>query len=415
MRTIRLFSIIVICLGIIHLPSFAQVNTLDFFINQGLIHSPVLKDMNNQVSSNMLDSLLIKAGNRPQVSYNGLLYYAPVINGIGYSDVITNISNLTSVVYVSQRIFNQKNLEAQYSQFGIQNQALRISSKLTENDLKKAITLQYLTACSVSNEIAFNSELLASSKDEEAILKQLVEKGLYKQVDYFSFMVELKSQELLISDLRIQYQKEVSALHILCGLPDTAFEQLTLPVIRLNSAINTMNSPFFARFKVDSLKIQNEKLLIDRNYKPSINWFTDAGLLNNIPQDIYKNFGFSIGLSLSVPIYDGKQRKLNYDKLQIAENTRTNYAGYFKQQFNQQQQQLANELKRTQELIPQVNEQLAFAESVIKQDKYLLNTGNISITDYVAALKNYISVKRSFNQYQVRILQITTEINYWNQ
>ena len=128
----------------------------------------------------------------PQVSYNGLLYYAPVINGIGYSEVITNISNITSVAYVSQRIFNQKVIEAQYSKYAIQNQTLRISSKITENDLKKAITLQYLTACSVSNDIHFNRELLASSKDEELILKQLVEKGHYKQVDYYSFMVELK-------------------------------------------------------------------------------------------------------------------------------------------------------------------------------------------------------------------------------
>ena len=162
----------------------------------------------------------------PQVSYNGLLYYAPVINGIGYSEVITNISNITSVAYVSQRIFNQKAVDAQYSKLAIQNQSLRISSKITENDLKKAITLQYLTACSVSNDITFNKELLASSKNEELILKQLVEKGQYKLVDYYSFMVELKSQELLLNDLQIQYQKEISSLYTLCGLTDTIYAQL---------------------------------------------------------------------------------------------------------------------------------------------------------------------------------------------
>jgi outer membrane protein TolC len=292
----------------LELPSFAQVNPLDFFINHGLIHSPVLKDISNQVSSNAVDSLLVKAGQKPQVSYNGLLYYAPVINGIGYSEAITNISNISSVVYVSQRMFNQKTIEAQYSKLGIQNQALRISSKITENDLRKAITLQYLSACSVSNDITFNMELLASSKDEELILKQLVEKGLYKQVDYLSFMVEFIAQELLLNDLQLQYQKEVSALHVLCGLPDTTYEQLTLPEIKLNSPVNAAISPFFTRFVVDSLKIQNEKILVDRNYKPSINWFSDAGLLNNLPRDINKNFGFSVGLNLTVPIYDGKQR-----------------------------------------------------------------------------------------------------------
>lgn len=415
MKKNRLFPIILIYLSILQFPSFAQEKSLDFFINQGLIHSPVLKDINNQVNSNLVDSMLVKAGQKPQVSYKGLLYYAPVINGIGYSEVITNISNISSVVYVSQRIFNQKTIEAQYSKSGIQNLALRISSKITENELRKVITLQYLLACSVSNDITFNRDLLSSSKDEELILRQLVEKGLYKQVDYLSFMVELKAQELLLNDLQIQYQKEVSALHVLCGLPDTAYEQLALPEIKLNSPVSAANSPFFNRFVADSLKIQNEKLLVDRNYKPSINWFSDAGLLNDLPRDISKNFGFSMGLSLSVPIYDGQQRRLNYEKLKIAENTRTNYAGYFKQQFSQQLQQLYMELKKTQEIIPQVNQQLGFAESVIKQEKYLINAGNISVTDYVTALKNYISIKRNLNQYQVKILQIITEINYWTQ
>jgi outer membrane protein TolC len=414
MKKYRLFPLILIYLSVFQLPAFTQVKTLDSFINQGLNHSPLLKDINNQVNSNSVDSLLVKAGQKPQVSYNGLLYYAPVINGIGYSEALTDISKISSMVYVSKRIFNQKTIEAQYSKLGIQNQALRVSSRITENDLRKVITLQYLSACSVSNEITFNRDLLASSKDEELILRQLVEKGLYKQVDYLSFMVELKAQELLLNDLQIQYQKEVSSLLILCGLPDATYELLTMPEIKLNSPVSAANSPFFSRFVVDSLRIQNEKLMVDQNYKPVISWFSDAGLLNNFPREISKNFGISMGLSLYVPIYDGRQRKLNYEKLKIAENTRTNYAGYFKQQFSQQLQQLYTELMKTQDIIPRINQQLDFAESVIKQEKYLINSGNISITDYVTALKNYTSVKRNLNQYQVKILQIITEINYWN-
>jgi hypothetical protein len=41
--------------------------------------------------------------------------------------------------------------------------------------------------------------------------------------------------------------------------------------------------------------------------------------------------------------------------------------------------------------------------------------GNVSITDYVTTLKNYITIKKSVNQYQLKMLQIITEINYWNQ
>lgn len=413
-KNLLIFAIL-IYLSIIQMPSFAQENTLDFYINQGLVHSPLLKDLNNQLSSNTMDSLLVKAGQKPHIGFNGQVYYAPVINGVGYSEVITNISNISSQAYVTQSIFNRKTIEALYSKSAIQNQSLRVSYKISENDLRKAITLQYLAACSVSNDLIFNRELLKSSKEEEKILVQLVEKGLYRRVDYSSFLVELKGQELLVNDLVIQYQKEVSVLNILCGLPETVYEQLVLPDIKLNYSVRQNNSPFFTRFVVDSLRIQNEKLLIDRNYKPSVNWFTDAGIVNNIPREITKNIGFSVGLNLSVPIYDGKQRKLNYEKLKIAENSRINYSGFFKQQFSQQLQQLYKELKMTEEIIPQINEQLDLEESVIKQQKSLINMGNISITDYVTTLKNYITIKRSANQYQLKILQIITEINYWNQ
>jgi outer membrane protein TolC len=415
MKTNRFSLVILICLSILQLPSIGQVKSLDFFIDQGLIHSPVLKDINNQLSSNTVDSLLIKAGQKPHISFNGLVYYAPIINGVGYSEVITNVSNISSQAYITQHIFNRKTIEALYSKSALQNQSLKVSYKISENDLRKAITLQYLAACLVSNDLTFNRDLLKSSREEEKILVQLVEKGLYRQVDYSSFLVELKGQELLMNDLLLQYQKEISALNILCGLPDTAYEQLVLPDIRLNSPVNEANSPFFTRFIVDSLKIQNEKLLIDRNYKPSVNWFSDAGIVNNIPREISKNIGFSVGLNLSFPIYDGQQRKLNYEKLKIAENSRTNYASYFKRQFSQQLQQLYKELKMTEEILLQVNEQLVLEESVIKQQKSLINIGNISITDYVTTLKNYITIKRSVNQYQLKILQIITEINYWNQ
>ena len=148
-----------------------------------------------------MDSLLVKAGQKPQIGFNGQVYFAPVINGIGYSEVITNISNISSQAYVTQQIFNKKTIEALYSKSSIQSQSLRVSYKISENDLRKAITLQYLTACIVSNDLSFNRELLKSSAEEEKILVQLVEKGLYRQVDYSSFLVALKGQELLVNEI----------------------------------------------------------------------------------------------------------------------------------------------------------------------------------------------------------------------
>ena len=142
-------------------------------------------------------------------------------------------------------------------------------------------------------------------------------------------------------------------------------------------------------------------------------WTTDAGLINNDPSIIYKNLGFSLGISMTLPVYDGNQRKLNYAKLKLSEETRKGYSDFFKQQYTQQFHQLNNELRQTQDIIPKLEEQLKIAESIIKFDSDLLNNGGITITDYVIAIKNLLTFKQNLNHYRVKALKIINEINYW--
>jgi outer membrane protein TolC len=163
---------------------------------------------------------------------------------------------------------------------------------------------------------------LNSLEEQEVILRQLTQNGIYKQTDYLTFKVELQARRILLKEMQIQYSSELSALKNLCGLSDTATYDLIIPELTVNLPVNPSASTHFLRFRFDSLSIQNEKILLDRNYKPVVNWFADAGLVNNQPELIYKNFGASLGFSFSLPVYDGNQRKLNYEKLRNTEETR---------------------------------------------------------------------------------------------
>jgi hypothetical protein len=69
----------------------------------------------------------------------------------------------------------------------------------------------------------------------------------------------------------------------------------------------------------------------------------------------------------------------------------------------------------TKEMIPQIKDELDLAGSIIRQNKDLLNSGGVSITDYLLAVRNYIDIQQYLNQYEVKILQIINEINYWRQ
>src|ERR1700744_6714088 len=90
--------------------SLAQTNTLDHYLELAKNNSPLLKDLRNQVASNQLDSLRLKAGFKPQVNATSGGLYAPSINGFGYSTAITNEHTLNGLVAVNQAIVSKKNI-----------------------------------------------------------------------------------------------------------------------------------------------------------------------------------------------------------------------------------------------------------------------------------------------------------------
>jgi len=397
------------------LPGRSQEQTLGYFLQQGIKNSPLIRDLNGQIRSNRIDSLLIKAMNKPRVEFRGYAFYAPVVNNFGYSEILTNIANLTSVMSVSQQLFNKKTVEANLLKTGIQKQSLANTVRLTENSLKKAITVVYLDAWSTNSDISVNLELVSFAKEQAKILKSLTENGIYKQTDYLSFMFDLQGQELQVRELNLRFRKQISDLYILCGIRDTASFSPVKPELGNPSPSKQVLLPLFMRFYLDSLRITNENILIDRNYKPTVIWFSDAGLINNDPKVIYQNFGLSLGLNFTLPIYDGNQRKLNHQKRKSEEDIRAGYAEAFNREYHQQLQQFLDELDQTRALLPAVRSQVRNAELLVNQEKELVSKGSGSITDYLIAVKNYLSVRKSLNQYEVRLLQIQNEINYLKQ
>src|SRR5437762_4341607 len=59
----------------------SQEKNLDYFVKAALQNSPLLKDYNNLVLMNAIDSAKIMAGYKPQVNGKSINLYAPVVNG----------------------------------------------------------------------------------------------------------------------------------------------------------------------------------------------------------------------------------------------------------------------------------------------------------------------------------------------
>jgi outer membrane protein TolC len=391
-----------------------QGSSLDFYVSQALQNSPLLKDYQNQVLAGQVDSALIKASYLPQVVGNSTNIYAPAIKGYGYDQAISNGGNFTTVVAVTKTLVGQSHLDAQYETIRLQNLGITNTSKVSEQDLKKSVTAQYITAYGDLQQLKFNREIYALLQREEQVLKDLTEKNIYRQTDYLTFVVTLKQEGLLLQQLDIQYRNDHGTLNYLCGINDTSATLLDDPDIRLQSLPDIGNSVFFRQFGLDSLKLRNDRSLINFNYRPKASLYADGGWSSSLQYEPYKNFGVSFGFMVTMPIYDGHQRKMQYSKLDIAERTRTGYKDFFTRQYNQQIAQLTQQLKATEALIGQIDEQVKYSQTLIEVNEKLLGTGDAKIADYVIALTNYLNAKNLLTQNNITRLQIINQINYWN-
>jgi outer membrane protein TolC len=412
-KRVRVF-LICIAINLVAICVHAQERTLDYYINTAAHNSPLLNDYNNQKLANLIDSMRIVAGLKPQVTANSTNSYAPSFGGWGYDPAITNGANFSQLITVSKNFTPKNYLQNQYEAIRLLNESLAVSGKVSTQDLLKSITAQYITAYGNWQQIVFNTEMLNLLKKEEIILKTLTEKAVYKQVDYLSFLVTIQQQEIQISQAKLQYQNDFATLNYLAGITDTTTVPLEAPTIDLAIIPEAESTIFYEQYRIDSLKLRNSDALIDYTYKPKIGAYVDGGYVTTFPSDFYKHFGVSFGLNLTVPIYDGGQKKMQHDKIAISERTREGYRDFFKKQFGQQVAQLAQQLHTTQQLIDQMNTQLKYSETLVEAYRKLLLTGDVRMTDYILAISNLLSAKNTIRQNSINKLQIINQINYWN-
>lgn len=394
--------------------SFGQTRGLDYFINQAITNSPLLKDLQNQVKINQLDSLLILAAQRPQVSFTSNDSYAPVIAGFGYDNAITNGANVSALIGVNKSLLNGKSNKAQFANLKILSDALRNNMSVSEQDIKKSIIAQYITTYGDLLQVNFTTEIHNMLNKQDTVLKKLTEKNVYRQVDYLSFYVTLQQNEFKLKQQVNQYRNDYFVLNYLAGITDTTQPLLEKPSIELNVLPGIAQSAFFKKYEIDSLTLAVNKTLVDISYRPKLNAFADAGYNSSLAYKPYKNFGTGVGLTLSIPIYDGKQKRLQYSKIETQENTRQANKQFFTNQYYQQLAQLKQQLRSTEELVADINEQLKYIETLIKVNEKLLQTGDVRIYDYILALNNFLNAKSLINDNIVNRLQLINQINYWN-
>jgi outer membrane protein TolC len=394
---------------------FGQGRTLNEYIQLAKQNSATLNSFQNQILSNRIDSQLLKATMKTQLNLVSNDMYAPVIHGWGYDEIITNLAQVSGMVQATKSFLSKGHLAAQYRTIALQNRSLLDTLLLSTKDLVKTITEQYITAYGDQLILDNSKELFDLLKNEETILKKLAQSNVIKQTDFLAFNITMQQQELTYLQSQIQYSTDFLTLNYLAGIVDTSVHRIEEPELKDSMNHDFYGSIFYQRYVNDSLRIVNERRLINYSYRPGINAFTDGGFNSSLQNTPYKNIGFSFGVNIKVPLYDGHQKSLKYQKLDIEERTRLKNKSFFLNQYNQQVAQLNSQLRATDLLFEKIKQQVDYTKALIMSYSKLFETGDVRVTDFVTAITSYLNAQNSYRQNFIGRLKIINQINYWNQ
>ncbi len=398
----------------LNLSLIAQVRSIEDYTNTALKNSPVLKDYYGQIEQNSLDSTLTISNYKPQVNLTGQALVSPTYGKYGYDEAITNGGSYEGIVSISQLITPRKEINTNRKLSNIQHESLSNQAKQTELQLKKDVADKYLAICLLQQQQIFFRQSDSFLAKELTIFKAFTEKGIYKVSDYYELLVEEQSEHSEIAQLNLQLVQAFSDLNEACGITDTASYRLIIPKIEPYKQSDYKQLNAFQKFQVDSMQYVFQNQLLDAQYNPHLSWYADAGVEASQPNLIYRSFGNSLGLNLSIPIYDGHKKDLKHRSLKISDNIRANYEGFYMRTYNTHTSALAKQIEDASKIIIQLNKEEEQVENWKKVNETLLETANISVTDFLLSVKKELEIKNSIVGAMINQQQLQNEFNFWN-
>jgi len=400
------------------LPGYGQDTlvhrNLDYYLDAGLLNSPLLKDNINSITLNRLDSLLNIASNKPYVQAIGQYLYAPSGTNWGYDQNTTNGGAYTGLIQVNRNLLYRRNLRIQNNLNAALRDSLVNTVHINQNDLQKAIVDLYLTAYQDYQQMVIFGDLYQTLSRQNEVLKELLRKALFNQSDYLAFRVDWQQSEVNYEGAKVQFLQDLLTLNTLCNIPEMGLVRLEKPALTPQARFTLDDNPYFLRYRYDSVIVERNRRIIDIFYRPSLDVVANAGT-NAISSDlITRRFGYSLGLNFTLPIYNGNQRRLQYQKLDVAQLTIQNYRNQYLNRFNLQLRTVNEQLRVNQNLISITEKQNTDVENLLTISQTRLYRGDISAIDYLLIVQRYLNIKLSLNQLTVQRQRYINTFNYRN-
>lgn len=376
---------------------------LDYFIESAKANAPTLNENNNLLQIGKLQNSIIVAQNKAfQIYATSEVMFAPYFNNngnviditttpspnaYGYDVGITNGGLYSAQINVAKNLFNQAATDNLLFQNKILNNTITLSSEEITHNIVKNITDVYILSYQLQLQEAFTIEILKDLEKRLQVVALLVKRAVLMESDYLLLELDIEGKKLELQQIQNTFTAAINQLYSLGGTSIGTVEKLEAP----NFSNVQKPSQFFyqKKFANDSLQMVANQRVFENQYKPQITAYANSGLNAVEIPNIYRRFGASAGLRLTIPIYDGKQRKYNAQQRVL----KVENLGFYKENAKVQQD---NNLHTIEQQIQALVDNMILLDKQLEKQKNILEIykgklvqGQISIVDYLNVIQNY--------------------------
>jgi outer membrane protein TolC len=406
----------------------AQKKDISYFIEEGLKNNPAIAENYNLQQFFKIQNDIITAQNkRPQVNFTGDYLFAPFFfnNGrvisitpnpspkaYGYNAGITNGGLYAAQLNAAVPLFNTALIKPLYQQNKIQGDISAYSRKQLEQDLKKSIIDQYIFTFQFQQQTTYLQKIIDQLETRKPYVAAMIKQGLLQQNDYLLLDIQQTTSRNDLLQLQYAYTNGLAILKNLAAVSDTAFFNLADPVIVLQPA--PAEFYYVQKFRLDSLNLAAQQNVFNIKYKTQVSAFASSGINAVDINNLHHNIGLSAGLHVAVPIYDGKQKKLNERQNEVL---LTNLQAYKTNAALLQQNNIRNsqqQILQWQQTISLLDEQIKKQELLVDIIKDKVVKGQVTVMDYINALQDYAITQKSRAIAVTNVLLYTNQYNYYN-
>ena len=405
---------------------FAQKYDLTYFLNQAETNSATIKENQNLLKIGDLQSEIIKAQNSgflvnatsdvlfaPFFDSNGKaieVTTTPSSNAYGYDAGITNGGLYSAQINITKNLFNRTSVGNLLLQNRVLNNSISLNSEDFRHNLIKNITDSYIVIYQLQLQRQFQIATISGFKNRLKVVELLVKKGILQQSDYLLLQLDIDTKQIELQQTSTNLEISKSQVQTMSGMHKVEINQIEIPSV---SALNFLDKPFIQKkFENDSLQIMANQKVFENQYKPQISLYGNAGLNAVEITDMYRKIGASAGVRLSIPIYDGHQRKVNAEQNLLRTENLSSYKEISDLQRENNITQIITQISENEKALALLQNQQRKYEQILEIYKGKLVQGQISIVEYLNLMQTYrLSVYTNL-QAQTNHWLLQSQLNY---